>query len=311
MALGAFFSAAEVVPLTLLTVEAWTFMQLGSRQRASGERPFPHRWAVMFLVAVGFWNFLGAGIFGFLVNLPIVSYYEIGTALTANHAHGAMMGVYGFLAVGLSVFALRYLTPKARWSEKGMAWAFWLQNIGLLWMVVISLLPLGIMQLYESVASGYVEARSLGYITEPGNFIMEWLRMPGDVMFLAGIIPFLWAAVKGVLYNKEIPTVEEHPKDPLFSIIEPDDDDHAGEIPVNATSGVGLVSGGKGRVDDRTSGKVGRRYGYLDERGAFIETEAPEAGRGDSAASGPQDPTFDSRTKWGGTYGSDSRKDEK
>ena len=35
----------------------------------------------MFLIAVGFWNFLGAGVFGFLINLPIVSYYEIGTAV--------------------------------------------------------------------------------------------------------------------------------------------------------------------------------------------------------------------------------------
>ena len=31
----------------------------------------------MFLAAVGFWNFLGAGVFGFLINLPIVSYYEV------------------------------------------------------------------------------------------------------------------------------------------------------------------------------------------------------------------------------------------
>ena len=100
MALGAFFSAAEVIPLTFLTVEAWAFLQLGSRQTSGDTNPFPHRWAVMFLVAVGFWNFVGAGIFGFLINLPIVSYYQIGTALTANHGHAAMMGVYGMLAVG-------------------------------------------------------------------------------------------------------------------------------------------------------------------------------------------------------------------
>ncbi len=73
------------------------------RSRDTGE-PFPHRWAVMFLIAVGFWNFLGAGVFGFLINLPIVSYYEIGTALTANHGHAAMMGVYGMLAVSLALF---------------------------------------------------------------------------------------------------------------------------------------------------------------------------------------------------------------
>ena len=116
MALGAVFSALEVIPLTFLTVEAWTFLQLGARQETKSPTPFPHRWAVMFLVAVGFWNFLGAGIFGFLINLPIVSYYEIGTALTANHGHTAMMGVYGMLAVGLAVFCLRYLIPAERWS---------------------------------------------------------------------------------------------------------------------------------------------------------------------------------------------------
>ena len=111
MALGAFFSAAEVIPLTFLTVEAWSFLQLGAAQESRSQTPFPHRWAVMFLVAVGFWNFVGAGIFGFLINLPIVSYYEIGTALTANHGHAAMMGVYGMLALGLAMFCLRYIIP--------------------------------------------------------------------------------------------------------------------------------------------------------------------------------------------------------
>jgi nitric oxide reductase subunit B len=109
MALGAFFSAAEVIPLTLLTFEAWSFVQLGAKQKS--ETHFPHFWAVMFLSSVGFWNFLGAGIFGFLINLPIVSYYEIGTALTPNHGHASMMGVYGMLSVGLALFCQRYMIP--------------------------------------------------------------------------------------------------------------------------------------------------------------------------------------------------------
>ena len=141
MALGAFFSAAEVLPLTFLTVEAWSFLQLGSRQEQSSQTPFPHRWAVMFLVAVGFWNFLGAGVFGFLVNLPVVSYYEIGTALTANHAHAAMMGVYGMLAIGLALFCLRYLIPEERWPDKLAKISFWSCNIGLAWMCLRDVAP--------------------------------------------------------------------------------------------------------------------------------------------------------------------------
>ncbi len=198
MALGAFFSAAEVIPLTFLTVEAWGFMQLGSRQHSNRTKPFPHRWAVMFLVSVGFWNFLGAGVMGFLVNMPIVSYYQIGTALTANHAHGAMMGVYGFLAVAMGIFALRYIIPANKWPEKAVKFSFWALNIGLTWMVFISLMPLGIAQLYQSISAGYYESRSLGYLTQPGNIIIEWLRMPGDVIFLAGIPPLIWVGFLGV-----------------------------------------------------------------------------------------------------------------
>ena len=114
----------------------------------------------MFLVAVGFWNFLGAGIFGFLINLPIVSYYEIGTALTANHGHAAMMGVYGMLALGLALFCLRYLIPAERWPEQWARISFWSTNIGLAWMCFATLLPLGILQLYKSVDDGYFEARA-------------------------------------------------------------------------------------------------------------------------------------------------------
>lgn len=222
MALGAFFSALEVIPLTFLTVEAWTFLQLGSRQQTRSSAPFPHRWAVMFLVAVGFWNFIGAGVFGFLINLPIVSYYQIGTALTANHAHGAMMGVYGMMGVGLSLFALRYIIPAHRWPDRLAKLSFWSLNIGLAWMVFVTLLPLGVLQLWHSVNDGYFEARELGYITRPGNAFLEWMRMPGDVLFLVpGILPFLWIAFLGVRYGikatatvmePETLFVEEHPE---------------------------------------------------------------------------------------------------
>ena len=117
----------------LLSLEAWSFIKSGEQKTV--ERYHLHRWAVWFLVAVGVWNFLGAGVFGFLINLPVVSYYEIGTALTANHGHTAMMGVYGMLAVGLSLFALRYIIPPQKWPERMAKLCFWSLNIGLAWMV--------------------------------------------------------------------------------------------------------------------------------------------------------------------------------
>lgn len=203
MALGAFFSAAEVIPLTFLTLEAWSFLQLGARQGVQSRTPFPHYWSVMFLAAVGFWNFLGAGIFGFLINLPIVSYYEIGTALTPNHGHAAMMGVYGMLAVALALFCLRYIIPEDRWSERAAKASFWSLNLGLVWMVFATLLPLGILQLYHSVSSGYYDARTLDFITSPHNRVIEWLRLPGDVLFIVGgVLPLVYLCWLGVRHMR-------------------------------------------------------------------------------------------------------------
>jgi nitric oxide reductase subunit B len=220
MALGAFFSAAEVIPLTFLTLEAWSFLQLGAQQEARGKTPFPHFWAVMFLAAVGFWNFLGAGVFGFLINLPIVSYYEIGTALTANHAHAAMMGVYGMLAVGLALFCLRYMIPEKLWSDRAAKISFWALNLGLIWMVFATLFPLGLIQLYHSVSVSYFDARSLRFISTHANSVFEWMRLPGDAVFIiAGTLPVLYLCFLGV-FRMKVQKPREEPDGVLFSEIQ-------------------------------------------------------------------------------------------
>jgi nitric oxide reductase subunit B len=202
MALGATFSALEVIPLVLLSFEAWRFMQLGGRRHGQSafEAPslsFPHKWAVLFLIAVGFWNFLGAGVFGFLINLPIVSYYEIGTAFTANHGHGAMMGVYGMLAIGFFMFVARYFIPPDRSSDLAMKTSFWSLNIGLAWMLFVNLAPLGTLQLFDAFENGYWHARSEEFFLRSDVAFIEWLRMPGDVLFIVGgIFPIVYLALR-------------------------------------------------------------------------------------------------------------------
>lgn len=201
MALGAFFSAMEVIPLLLLSFEAWRFMRLGAPGTrsvlGSTHEDFPHKWAVMFLVAVGFWNFLGAGVFGFLINLPVISYFEIGTQFTANHAHGAMMGVYGMLAMGFFMFVARYFIPPDDQSESAMKISFWSLNIGLLLMIVSNLLPIGGIQFYDSVANGYWHAREATFFQQPLVRFFEWLRMPGDLLFIiGGILPVVYLALR-------------------------------------------------------------------------------------------------------------------
>jgi nitric oxide reductase subunit B len=216
MALGAAFSAMEVIPLLLLTLEAWAFIRSG--ERSMGENGHPHRWAVWFLVATGVWNFLGAGVFGFLINLPVISYYEIGTGLTANHAHTAMMGVYGMLAAGLLLFCLRYQMRPEAWSDRLAGLSFWSLNIGLGLMAFFNLFPVGMVQLYDSVSVGYWHARAAGFITTPWVHALEWLRLPGDVLFIVGgALPLLLLCCRAVLYANPTRSTGEVPTR-LFTI---------------------------------------------------------------------------------------------
>jgi nitric oxide reductase subunit B len=208
MALAAMFSALEVVPLTLLTLDAWDFIRLtrGKCATCGKDLARKHKWTFYFLMAVGFWNFLGAGVFGFLINLPIVSYYEVGTLLTTNHGHAAMMGVFGMLAVALMVFALRQTLLDVAWRrvEKYVRISFWGLNIGLALMVLLNLFPGGIVQLRDVLENGYWHARSLEFIGQPLMRTLEWLRLPGDAIFiLAGVVPTVLAAVTAWRFRNE------------------------------------------------------------------------------------------------------------
>ena len=222
LSLGAFFSAMEVIPLLLLTFEAWSFLRAGGLVGQSA-KSFPHWWAVWFLVAVGFWNFLGAGVYGFLINLPIVSYYEIGTNLTANHAHTAMFGVYGMLAVALMLFGLRYLIPPDRWSDRAAAISFWSLNVGLVWMSFVSMLPVGFIQIADSFQNGYYHARELSFVLSPLVNALEWARLPGDLLFiLGGVLPLLYLAVQAAVHRpsgRTIPEEQEIADHTLFTEI--------------------------------------------------------------------------------------------
>ncbi len=194
MAVAATFSAMEVVPLTLLTLDAWDFMKLSGAHCDVCGKPVsvPHKWTFYFLMAVGAWNFVGAGIFGFLINLPIVSYFEVGTILTPNHGHTAMMGVFGMLAMALLVFACRQVLTDAQWGrvERYVRVSFWGLNIGLALMVVSNLFPGGVLQLWDVLQNGYWHARGPEFLNLRLTRMIEWARLPGDIVFIvAGVIP--------------------------------------------------------------------------------------------------------------------------
>jgi nitric oxide reductase subunit B len=204
VALGGCFSALEVVPLTLLTLDAWDFIRLQKlkcpdcgKELAAGQK-----WAVWFLMAVGVWNFVGAGVFGFLINTPIVSYFEMGTTLTANHGHAAMFGVFGMLALAVLTYCLRGMLSDDAWAgvEKYFRVGFWGVNIGLGLMIVLDLFPAGVLQLYDVVKNGYWHARSLEFTMTGPFHTAEWVRIVGDMTFLfAGALPITLGTILAVL----------------------------------------------------------------------------------------------------------------
>jgi nitric oxide reductase subunit B len=183
IAIGAMFSALEVVPLAMIGVEAWHNYQ---RSRAA---PWvaAYRWPILCFIAVGFWNVVGAGLLGFAINTPIALYYMQGMNMTAAHGHAALFGVYGMLGIGLMLFCLRGLYRDAHWSESALGYSFWGLNIGLAMMVFMSLVPAGLYQAWASITHGVWYARSPEFVHSTLMELFVWLRVPGDVVFAIGI----------------------------------------------------------------------------------------------------------------------------
>jgi len=149
-----------------------------------------YRWPFMFFTAVLFWNLVGAGLFGFLINPPIALYYMQGMNLTANHGHAALFGVYGMLGLGLTLYCMRGLTNLDHWNHRLLKISFWSLNIGLVMMTFLSLLPQGIVQTYASVNHSYAYARSAEIIHSPIMEFLVWMRVPGDLVFSVGVGAF-------------------------------------------------------------------------------------------------------------------------
>ncbi len=188
LALGATFSALEVVPLVLIGFEAYHNLQLSKATKWIKA----YKWPIYCFVAVAFWNLVGAGILGFLINPPLALYYMQGLNTTPVHGHTALFGVYGILGIGLMLFVLRAMNTNTVWKDKWIAVAFWSFNIGLALMVLISVLPIGILQTWASVKFGLWYARSMEFMQEPIMDTLRWLRAIGDTIFAVGIVALGW-----------------------------------------------------------------------------------------------------------------------
>lgn len=200
IAFGAVFSALEIVPLVFVGYEALENIR-HSKARAWLEQ---YKWVVYFFVAVAFWNLIGAGVFGFMINPPIALYYMQGLNTTAVHAHGALYGVYGTLGLALMLFCLRAMDPERKWNTKLLGFAFWAINIGMLMEILFSLLPIGLLQTYQSVSQGYWYARSPEFMQTSLMQTLRWMRLFGDTIFAIGAIAFVWFAINLMISRREV-----------------------------------------------------------------------------------------------------------
>jgi len=184
LAWGSVFSALEVVPLVLVGFDATEDLR---RSRASlwVER---YKWPIYFFISVAFWNMVGAGLFGFMINPPIALYYMQGLNTTPVHGHAALFGVYGMLGIGLTLVCLRVLLPQHAWKDALLRFSFWSLNGGLLAMCLLSLLPVGLLQTWASVENGYWYARSAEFMQTPLMQTLRWMRVPGDTVFFFGAV---------------------------------------------------------------------------------------------------------------------------
>lgn len=188
LAIGASFSALEVVPLVLIGFEGWHNYKLS--QAKDWVRNY--KWPIWCMLAVAFWNMLGAGIFGFLINPPIALYYMQGLNTTPLHGHTALFGVYGMLGIGLMLFVAKGLAAPGRWKQKWIRFSFWSINLGLLLMALLSLLPVGLMQTVASVNHGLWYARSDEFLGTGVMDTFKWLRVVGDTLFAIGTLTLGW-----------------------------------------------------------------------------------------------------------------------
>jgi nitric oxide reductase subunit B len=192
VALGASFSALEVVPLAYIGFEAYHTWKLGHATPWM-ER---YRWPILFFISVSFWNLVGAGLFGFLINPPLSLYYMQGLNLTPLHGHTALFGVYGMLGIALVLFCLRGLRGQMRWDTRPLKLAFWSLNLGLVLMALLTLLPIGTMQLLAAIEHGYAYARSAEFMQRPVIDMLVWMRVPGDTVFSVGAVALAWFVLR-------------------------------------------------------------------------------------------------------------------
>ena len=195
IALGSVFSTLQVIPLLLITLDAWRMRRaqgMAMARQQEGKQRFVMAGVWSYILAINFWNVVGAGVFGSLINLPVINYYEHATFLTGNHAHAAMFGVKGNVALAGMLFCCQHLFQRHAWSETLVSRSFWALQIGIVLMMTLDLFPAGIYQLTAVLDHGFWYARTQDFVTGHVFTTLTWFRMAGGLVFVYGLVTLVY-----------------------------------------------------------------------------------------------------------------------
>ena len=185
LGIGGFFSALEPLPLLGMVVHA--IYDAGVHRMKTTNRP-----AFYWTLAEAFGNFLGAGVFGFMITLPQLNLFAHGTQWTVSHGHFAFWGAYACGVISICYIALQERRRLVTVNGAGWVWAFVLLNGGLIGMVG-ALLIAGMAQAFfeRAIGGSTLEAFIAGQ-ENPWFVLGMYSRFGFAVMFTAGYLALVW-----------------------------------------------------------------------------------------------------------------------
>ena len=185
MGIGGFFSALEPLPLLGMVIHA--IYDAGEHHMTSTNRP-----AFYWMLAEAFGNFIGGGMWGFMITLPQINLYAHGTQWTASHGHFAFWGAYGCGVICVMYLAIQKQRGGGALLGSAWRWAFGLLNAGMLGMIG-ALLVSGMAQtFYERAIGGstfnaFVNAQGTPWFMEG-----MYMRTFFGLIFAAGYVVLIY-----------------------------------------------------------------------------------------------------------------------
>ncbi len=175
LSIGGFFSALEPLPLLGMVVHA--VYDAGTHHMKTTNRP-----AFYWVLAEAFGNFIGAGVFGFMMTLPQINLYSHGTQWTVSHGHFAFWGAYGCGVIAIMYLILQRTRNAEHFDSRAWKWGFGLLNLGLVGMVG-GLLIAGITQAIYERAEGGSTLQAFVVASEH-----PWFRSAMYARFIFGLV---------------------------------------------------------------------------------------------------------------------------